>query len=951
MVPSSQRPFQKRFLLRSTLRSCFRPCLEMLEDRTLLTVTLLNHYTGLNFDQSGGYIPPDSQGAAGTSSYVQTINQELAIFTPKATGATSVSDDFADFWFKQGSLPLASSSSALSDPIVVWDDQIHRFIVGDQDVDFTTHVSRFDLAVSRSDSPATLTSVDWKFYSIATTENGYDADYPGNFGYNHDAFVFTLNMFNIDVNGPNHVQVNSISINDLAAGASAPQKFQFIIANAISLRPTVMHDSVAGDPMWFVEESGSDTSIVVYKVAGILTSSRTVTPTTLFVTKYGQAVIPVQPGGTTDVLDIDSRILKSAEWNHTIVATHTVSPAANEDDARWYRIDVSGSTPVLKDQGTIRAGPNTYITYPGIDINASGQIGMSYMQCGSDAPTDFLSVYVTGRLPTDPGGTMEPPVLVQPGVQNYVDFGTGGQGARLGDLSGINTDSDGSFWIANEFADNEDPSLGADWGIAIGHFAIQQSGVPPAVTPPSNQNALEGKSVTVSLGSFTDSDGGPWTVDVNWGDGTTDTHFAESAAGSLGNQVHSYTEDGSYSVSITVTDAADSQPGTGMFQVSVSDQNVVATGGLTLNATEGAVAAPQAVATFTDPGGSEAMADYTATISWGDGSSATTGTISQSGTTFTVQGGHSYAEEGSYTISVTINHNTSTPQVVTSMVSISDPNVVGLSASISATAGAPFSGMVATFTDPGAAETNDGSHYSASIAWGDNTLATTGIITVANGTFTVNGTHTYAAAGSSYSVTVTINHEGTAIPVQETATVTNLGQIVSAGLIKPISFWAGLQGQSLIHRFGLTSGNLTLGQWLATTYPNLYGGTNGAPNLSPFTPAQISSYYQSLFLASKGVGLDAELLATALETFTTTASLGGSAGQSYGFTVNNNGLGAYSWNIGASGQAFGVSNNTVLNVDQILLAANNSAVGGEPWGSNTLFRNEAFSVFHGINGG
>jgi len=124
---------------------------------------------------------------------------------------------------------------------------------------------------------------------------------------------------------------------------------------------------------------------------------------------------------------------------------------------------------------------------------------------------------------------------------------------------------------------------------------------------------------------------------------------------------------------------------------------------------------------------------------------------------------------------------------------------------------------------------------------------------------------------------------------------------------------------------------------------------SGAANLSSFTNAQISSYYQSLFLSSRGTGLDVEILDTALDVFATTLSLGGTIGQNYGFAVNSYGLGAYSWNIGSSGQAFGVSNNTVLDVYQILLAANNSAAGGEPWNGNTFLRNEALSVFQGIN--
>ena len=83
---------------------------------------------------------------------------------------------------------------------------------------FNTHVSTFDIAVSKTSSPATLGTADWNFYQINTTETGFDADYPGNFGYNHDAFVFTLNMFGVA--GGGHVQVVSVNTADLANGVA-----------------------------------------------------------------------------------------------------------------------------------------------------------------------------------------------------------------------------------------------------------------------------------------------------------------------------------------------------------------------------------------------------------------------------------------------------------------------------------------------------------------------------------------------------------------------------------------------------------------------------------------------------------------------------------------------------------------------------------------------------------
>jgi hypothetical protein len=92
----------------------------------------------------------------GPTNYVETVNQTMAIYIPKATGAT-VASDFSDhFWVGVGGLPRTDSGSEFSDPIVIYDDQIGRFIVGDQDVDFGTNKGNFDFAVSTTSNPTTL---------------------------------------------------------------------------------------------------------------------------------------------------------------------------------------------------------------------------------------------------------------------------------------------------------------------------------------------------------------------------------------------------------------------------------------------------------------------------------------------------------------------------------------------------------------------------------------------------------------------------------------------------------------------------------------------------------------------------------------------------------------------------------------------------------------------------
>ena len=71
---------------------------------------------------------------------------------------------------------------------------------------------------------------------------------------------------------------------------------------------------------------------------------------------------------------------------------------------------------------------------------------------------------------------------------------------------------------------------------------------------------------------------------------------------------------------------------------------MIATGGFSFNAVENQPSATQTVATFTDPGGAEAHADYSASINWGDGTTSA-GTISgpDASGVFTVTGSHTYA--------------------------------------------------------------------------------------------------------------------------------------------------------------------------------------------------------------------------------------------------------------------------------------------------------------------
>jgi hypothetical protein len=201
------------------------------------------------------------------------------------------------------------------------------------------------------------------------------------------------------------------------------------------------------------------------------------------------------------------------------------------------------------------------------------------------------------------------------------------------------------------------------------------------VTPPTNQTAVEGTSQPFNLGSFSASGDGGFSVDVNWGDGTPHTIFSQSSPGTITPQSHTYAEETSpgYTVTVKVTQTSTGLFSSANFGVTVTDPKVMAQG-VDVSAKE-AIAFNGPVATFTDPGGAETLANYkVVSIDWGDGSplDMTTGNIT-GGTplgsktaVFTVSGTHTYAEEGSHTITVVIAHLGDSTTTTTSTATIRD---------------------------------------------------------------------------------------------------------------------------------------------------------------------------------------------------------------------------------------------------------------------------------------
>jgi hypothetical protein len=255
-------------------------------------------------------------------------------------------------------------------------------------------------------------------------------------------------------------------------------------------------------------------------------------------------------------------------------------------------------------------------------------------------------------------------------------------------------------------------------------------------------------------GSFTDPGDDSWTATVDYGDGAGPQPLALS--GKTFDLRHRYTASGSYWVSVKVCDD-DGGCGERTTRVDVNGAGVVTATGVPIPATEGA-AFSGAVASFTYTDSSADASAFDARVDWGDGSATTAGVVIRGADGgFAVTGSHTYTEEGSYQVSVTISAAGGSDATAMSTASVAD-------AALHATAGStltspnPVSGLtVATFTDDN--PWGSVSDFTASIDWGDGALTSGTVSQTSTGAFAVSGTHAYDALGS-HTVTVAISDDG-----------------------------------------------------------------------------------------------------------------------------------------------------------------------------------------------
>ena len=101
---------------------------------------------------------------------------------------------------------------------------------------------------------------------------------------------------------------------------------------------------------------------------------------------------------------------------------------------------------------------------------------------------------------------------------------------------------------------------------------VTVTNVAPTVTAAADQTADRSSPTSFALGSFADpGDDGPWSVQVEWGDGSTSDTFSLASPGELESLSHSYAVADVYMVTVTVSEKNGAgESGSASFEVTVA---------------------------------------------------------------------------------------------------------------------------------------------------------------------------------------------------------------------------------------------------------------------------------------------------------------------------------------------------------------------------------------------
>jgi hypothetical protein len=386
--------------------------------------------------------PPDTNGAVGATQYVHWVNESFAVFN-KSTGALEFGPAAGNtLWSGFGG---GCQTNNDGDIIAQYDKAAGRWIMTQFSVSTTPFLQC--VAVSTT-SDATGT---WFRYSFQFTNF---PDYP-KLGVWPDAYYMTFNMFSGNTFAG--AQLCALQRSAMLTGAPAAEHCFQLSSSFGGVLPADLDGSTAppsGSPEYFLNFGSNSLNLWKFHVDFTTPSNTTLTgPTNIPVAAFTEACgggTCIPQSGTKQKLDsLADRLMYRLAYRNfgtfeTMVANHSIATTSAKSGVRWYEVRNPAGTPTVFQSGTF--SPDSSSRWMGsIAMDKQGNIALGY---SVSSGTMHPAVRFTGRLVSDPLGTMESEASIKAGGGSQTRSLN-----RWGDYSAMSVDpsDDCTFFYTNEY--------------------------------------------------------------------------------------------------------------------------------------------------------------------------------------------------------------------------------------------------------------------------------------------------------------------------------------------------------------------------------------------------------------------------------------------------------------------------------------------------------------------
>lgn len=407
---------------------------------------LLSSFEGAEYDGHS----LDYEVAAGPRHLILATNDGLALKEKNGTVVASLPNMAAFFD------SVRQPQESVGDPRVIYDVATERFFVAAIGVQPGSRcmpgscVAHFFVAVSKRSSPASLDVSDWYFYALDSTLDGTTptarwADFV-QLGLNDTVVVLTARMHPFS-GSPSGNKIRILDKAQLVRGQ--PVSWTDFVdvkdssSGATDFAPAQHFDRT--DRFFLLRGCWNRDTVTVLEIKDALSSPSLSFQSVPIDGCQRLAFIPApQPSGNPlwvggpGTVVYRNKSLWYAEF--TVVDTGGTHVAG----VLWYQIDVGAAAPAVV-QTSVLADADVHYFTPALIVDDADNLAMIM---GRSSTAEALSLYYTGRLASDPAGSLRTPALLKAGTASLsVDED------RVGDYYGAALDAtDGSAWLVGQFA-------------------------------------------------------------------------------------------------------------------------------------------------------------------------------------------------------------------------------------------------------------------------------------------------------------------------------------------------------------------------------------------------------------------------------------------------------------------------------------------------------------------